>query len=96
MYKLIYTKPFQKELKKLISKFRITEEKLGKTFSLLESNPFHPFLKTHQVESRHFGKTWSSKIDGDLRIIWNFDENDQIKILLLDIGGHSGKDKVYN
>lgn len=96
MYKLIYTKPFQKELKKLISKFRITEEKLGKTFYLLESNPFHPSLKTHQVEAKHFGKTWSSRVDGDLRVIWNFDKDDQIKILLLDIGGHSGKGKVYN
>jgi len=38
---------------------------------------------------------YSSRLTNDLRIIWNF-ENGKTKVLdVFDIGGHSGKSKVY-
>jgi mRNA-degrading endonuclease YafQ of YafQ-DinJ toxin-antitoxin module len=38
---------------------------------------------------------YSSSISGDLRIIWEFSENEINIIDLLDIGGHSGSKSVY-
>jgi len=38
---------------------------------------------------------YSSKVTGDLRIIWNFDKNNNLFLILLDLGGHEGKNKVY-
>jgi len=38
---------------------------------------------------------FSSWLDPDLRIIWNFDGENKIVIILLDIGGHSGGKSVY-
>jgi len=48
------------------------------------------------VRTKNNFSAFSSKVTGDLRIIWNFNE-DQIQVIdLLDIGGHSGNGKVYS
>ena len=94
-HRLEDTPPFKKSLKKLINSGRLNKEQIGKTLKLLKENPFTQSLKTHKVDTRNYGKVWSSRVDGDLRIIWHLDSKDQILILLLDIGGHSGSSKVY-
>jgi mRNA-degrading endonuclease YafQ of YafQ-DinJ toxin-antitoxin module len=68
---------------------------LIKALFLLQNDPFYPGLKTHKVSSRLFGNTYSSRVTGDIRIIWKFDENKTLTLLLLDLGGHSGRNKVY-
>lgn len=95
-YQLLPTKYFRRSLKKLVDKGRVTKLKIKKILDLLEQNPFDKSLKTHKVTSKNSGQAFSSRIDSDLRIIWNFGDNDQIVIYLLDIGGHSGQGKVYN
>jgi len=65
-------------------------------FKQLRQDPFYFQLNTHKVQSSKFGKAWSSKVTNDLRIIWNFDKDQKLVILVLTIGGHSGKFKVYN
>lgn len=61
----------------------------------METDPKAPSLKSHMVNSSRHGKRWSSRVTGDLRIIWDFNK-DKINILdILDLGGHSGKNKVY-
>ena len=94
-YGLEDTPPFKKSFKKLINSGRLNKQQIEKTFKLLRENPFTPSLKTHRVNTKNYAKAWSSRIDGDLRMIWNFNSLNQIIILLLDIGGHSGSSKVY-
>lgn len=85
----------QKKLKKLISKHRI-EEKFFETWLIeFRSNPFLQKFKTHKVNLNDFGQCFSSRVDGDLRLIWDFDSQEKIRILVFDIGGHSGSKGVY-
>ncbi len=39
-----------------------------------------------------YGEVFSSRVNGNLRIIWIFWTTGKV---VLDIGGHSGKNKVY-
>lgn len=61
----------------------------------LEQDPFSPPLHSHKVHTRLFGEVWSSRVTGNLRILWRF-HDERVEVLeLLDLGGHSGKDSVY-
>jgi mRNA-degrading endonuclease YafQ of YafQ-DinJ toxin-antitoxin module len=62
---------------------------------LVSENPFIPELHTHKVISKEFGSAFSSRVNGDIRIIWNYDKFGVMTILLLDLGGHSGFGRVY-
>jgi hypothetical protein len=58
-------------------------------------NPFHPSLKTHKVINKFGNKCYSTKVTADLRVLWDYSE-DKIQVLdLLDVGGYTGKNKVY-
>lgn len=94
-YALQYTLFFKRKFKKLEKSGRVNLKLFGEITELLRANPFNPTLKTHKVDSPKFGKVWSSKLDADLRLIWNFEDENKIKIFILDIGGHSGSRKVY-
>lgn len=95
MYRLKPSKAFEKAATKLFRSGRLDAVTFKKVDLMLHENPFDPRLKTHKVVSKHYGKRYSSRIDGDLRIIWDFDENDNLVLLLLDIGGHEGAKGVY-
>jgi mRNA-degrading endonuclease YafQ of YafQ-DinJ toxin-antitoxin module len=56
-------------------------------------NPFDLSLKTHQVNISSQGKVWSSRVTGDLRLIWEFDEDMKMTIIALRLQGH---DTVYS
>ncbi len=94
-YKLDLRPTFTKTYQKLLAKNRDLEMRIGKCFELLSENPQHPSLKSHKVQTPDFGEKWSSRVTGDIRLIWDFDENNNLIILVLDIGGHSGSGKVY-
>ena len=87
---------FKRRSTKLIKSGSITNSLIGKVIELICNNPGNPRLRTHKVNSRNFGKKYSSKVTGDVRIIWDYSETDPKVIILLDIGGHSGKHSVYN
>ncbi|MDE2024936.1 MAG: type II toxin-antitoxin system YafQ family toxin [Patescibacteria group bacterium] len=95
MYVLIFTEDFNHTYKKLIKGNEEKEKKFKKTILLLQQEPFYPSLKTHKANTKNYGKKWSSWITGDLRIIWDFDEEQNVTILLLTIGSHSGSHKEY-
>ncbi len=65
------------------------------TFEYLQVNPFLSNLKTHKVNSKIKKGVFSSRISGDIRIIWEFSETKVEVLDLLDIGGHSGSKGVY-
>lgn len=96
MYDLVIDPTFEKSLQRLIAKDSALLPRINKALSLLSQDPRHPSLNSHKVNTRRYGVRWSSWVTGDLRLIWDFDEHETIVILILDIGGHSGKRRVYS
>lgn len=73
----------------------LLEKRIKKALKLFEKDPYYPSLKTHKVNSRLFGKKNSIWVTGDIRIIWSYKEGTIEIVDILDIGGHTGKGKVY-
>jgi len=94
-YKIRYHSNFEKSLLKITKQDKLLQERVIKVLLLLVENPNYPSLKSHKVQTPNFGECWSSRVTGDIRLIWDFDEDDNVIILVLDIGGHSGSSKVY-
>lgn len=95
MYSIRFSKFSQKKLRKLISSHRIKEVIFQKWLIDFAANPFLDKFRTHKVDLGTFGKKFSSRLDGDLRLIWDFDSEQKIVIYVFDIGGHSGSTGVY-
>lgn len=95
MYILIYTKTFDASYSEIITGDQEKEKRTQKALNLLRLDPFYPSLKSHKVATRNFGERWSSWITGDLRIIWDFDKEQRLTILLLAITKHAGTHRQY-
>jgi mRNA-degrading endonuclease YafQ of YafQ-DinJ toxin-antitoxin module len=97
MFKIQFNKNSAKKVKKLLLKNPQLLAKLSKATDTLKEDPFYPSLKTHTVNSKNYGEKYSSWITGDLRFIWEFnEENSQLEIIeILDVGGHTGGKSVY-
>jgi mRNA-degrading endonuclease YafQ of YafQ-DinJ toxin-antitoxin module len=95
MYDFEISTHFKKKFKKLKKKDSKLGKKIIAVLNLLAKNPKFPSLKSHKVISYKFGIKWSSRVTGDIRIIWDYN-NQEINVLdILDLGGHSGRNKVY-
>lgn len=95
MYVPVSTPTYDETYKKLIKGDLEKEKRTKKAIKLMRTDPFYPSLKSHKVTTRNFGQKWSSWITGDLRIIWDFDPEQQLVILLLALTIHSGGHKEY-
>jgi mRNA-degrading endonuclease YafQ of YafQ-DinJ toxin-antitoxin module len=93
-YDLEFTAKADRMLSKYIKQNSALLYKFQIAFEKLAENQFAPTLKTHKVFSKDLGMAYSSRVTGDLRIIWNYRQN-QITILIYTIGSHSGKKAVY-
>lgn len=81
MYKLKYSKTFEKGLKKLsASEQRSVAQKL----KVLMENPFYPSLRTKKVQG--IANVFEMSVNMDIRILWRYENG--IIILLLDVGHH--------
>lgn len=81
MYKLKYTKEFEKNLKFLTKQ----EQKLVlNKLKLFVENPFYPSLRTKKIQG--LDNVFEMSVNMDIRILWKYDNG--IIILLLDIGHH--------
>ncbi len=81
MYKLKYTKDFEKNLKSLTQQ----EQKLvANKLKLLIQNPFYPSLRTKKVQG--LDNVFEMSVNMDIRILWKYENG--IIILLLDVGHH--------
>ncbi len=81
MYKLRYTREFEKNLKKLSkNEQKMTLQKL----KLLMQDPFYPSLRTKKVQG--FVGVFEMSVNMDIRILWRYEDN--TIILLLEIGHH--------
>jgi mRNA-degrading endonuclease YafQ of YafQ-DinJ toxin-antitoxin module len=95
MYKIALTKGYSRRYNKRIKNDEKLKRQTKKTLGRLKRKPFQPALKTHKVDTKRFGEKYSSSVTQDIRIIWDFTKDKEIRILLLDFGGHEGKHKVY-
>ncbi len=94
-FKILTSKVFDKAFMNLVRKNITLKSKVIKVFKTISADPFHPSLRTHKVQTRSYGLGYSSRVTGDLRIIWNFTPNELV-IIALTIGSHTGRKKVYN
>jgi len=95
MFTFIATDPFKESRAKIVANNEQLKKRLKTTLYKLASNPLHPSLKSHKVNTSKHGVQWSSWVTGDIRIIWKYGSLERLVIILLDIGGHSGSRKVY-
>ncbi len=95
MYYLVFLELFKKRSEKLVKKNPELGGQIKKALNLLRHDPFYPSLRSHKVDTLLHGEANASWVNGDLRIIWEYDENEVRILNILNIGGHSGKGKVY-
>lgn len=94
IYSLDPSSKFEKQLSKLKRKDNKNFQKASLVLECLQLNPFETKLKTHKVNTKDYGETYSTRVTGDLRIIWKF-KNGKLVILLLTLASYSGKTKTY-
>ncbi len=92
-YFLYRTNEFERELSKILRNRMELAKRVGIVIKRIKEDPFAVSLRTHSVKVPSFGRVYSSRVNGDYRIIWTLEEEDII--LLRRIGGHSGSSKVY-
>lgn len=93
-YKIQITEAFNNRYVKLVKKDKILMRRINKTIELLRQNPFYPGLHSHIVdEDFYYGNIYSSRVTGDIRILWAFDPKQRLVLILLKVGGH---DYVYD
>lgn len=90
-YILSYTTKAEAKIKKKCRKDLKLREKMEKALNLLSLWPFYKSLNTHKTDHPDVkGKVYSSWVEGNYRLIWDFNEQD--KILIYDFDTHN---KVY-
>lgn len=81
MYKLKYSKTFEKDLKRLSPK---EQKAVASKLKILMENPFYPSLRTKKVQG--LDNVFEMSVNMDIRILWRYENG--IIILLLDVGHH--------
>ncbi|HEC63934.1 MAG TPA: hypothetical protein ENI23_01425 [bacterium] len=93
MYRLQLTPKFQRAYKKLSKKDKRLGSLVDERLELLRGNPKDSKLRSHVVyRDSYLGTIWSSRVNGDVRILWSYDNQKRLTIILLKVGGH---DEVY-
>lgn len=95
MYTLRFTNTFSKKFKKIGKNNKLIQKRVIEALDRLSEDPNYPGLRSHLIVHPMRGRVWSSRVTGDLIIIWNYDSENQLILLILDLGGHSGSQKVY-
>jgi mRNA-degrading endonuclease YafQ of YafQ-DinJ toxin-antitoxin module len=96
MFELQFQDAFRKRFHKYIKNDKILLKSLNKTLKLMMENPFYSSLNTHKVDTKRNRDIWSSRITGDWRIGWVFDEESKKAVIIcLELGTHSGSNQVY-
>lgn len=95
MFTLRFVATFSASREKVLGNDEIANKRLKTALQKLAINPTHPSLNSHKVNTPNYGVRWSSWVTGDIRIIWDYDTQERLVIILLDIGKHSGTHKAY-
>ena len=95
MFILRHTDPYTESFDQLTRNNQLLKKRIKTALQKLAINPNQPSLKSHKVVTKNYGIRWSSWVTGDIRIIWDYDQEKRLIILLLAIGSHTGTHKVY-
>jgi mRNA-degrading endonuclease YafQ of YafQ-DinJ toxin-antitoxin module len=82
MFILVFGKNFWEIYQKICGRNQKLRWKIVKTLKQLAFDPKQPGLKTHKVGTKQFGERWATRVTGDLRIIWDYSQ-EQGKLLIL-------------
>ena len=96
MFKLKFLVGFAKSYKKIIKGNSILEKQFLKTLKLLKIDPQYPSLQSHKVDVVGQSDVWVSRMSGDVRIAWLYDEEEQLVINCIKLGTHGGANQIYN
>jgi len=89
MIRIIYSKKFEVKLGKIIRGKNKLLRKVINKIDKFQEDPKYPSLKTHKLTGK-MDEIWSFWIEGDLRIIYYWEEDGSV--VFADIGTH---DEVY-
>lgn len=92
MFDLHFRSKFVRKVRKLTRRNGELRSKVDAALAMLRMDPFDRSLQTHKATNPEGDRVFSSKVTGDLRITWDF-LNGAARIL--DIGGHSGRRRIY-
>lgn len=85
-YSIFIEKRAAIRISKRTRKDHLLKDRVQKVFEILKTHPDYPGLKTHKASSKVKSPAWSSWVDGEFRIIWEYGEDNAIHIL--DFGTH--------
>ncbi len=89
---IIASKTFTRDAKRILKRNPQFAESVKTTLIMLESDVFHPQLKTHRLKGK-LKDCWACSVAYDLRIVFEIVKHeDEDAILLQTIGTH---DEVY-
>lgn len=86
-YQLSFSGPFLRRMKKILKYDKLLVDQVNQTMALLKVNPFYPTLKTHRISHPIYGEVNSSKVNGDIRVLWVFKDGGFKVLNILAIGG---------
>jgi mRNA-degrading endonuclease YafQ of YafQ-DinJ toxin-antitoxin module len=89
MYRLIPSKRFLKKYSKIVGQNKLLAPKIQNTLKILSQDPYYNSLKTHKIFVDSNTTVRSSWVKADLRIIWDFSDDEINVIDLLDLGNHN-------
>lgn len=86
-YKIIVTRKFEKDLKKLTY---AEQRQVASKLKILQNNPLYPSLRTKRIKG--FDVLFECSINMDIRILWQYKGEDII--ITIDVGHHSLVDRL--
>lgn len=87
--KLLLSPTFSRAAKRILKRNSNLAESVQETLKLLETDVFHPQLRTHKLKGKLQG-SWACSVAYDLRIIFEIVEfENEEAILLQTIGTHN-------
>lgn len=86
MYEIVFSRRFERDLKKILRKNPKLKEKVERRVLILARNPKHKSLRLHKLSG---SDNWSLSVSMDVRIIFSIRKN---RVLCTRIGTH---DEVY-
>ena len=72
-FKIVITKTFEKNLKKLT---HIEQKQVASKLKLLQTDPYYPSLRTKKIKG--FQDLFECSINMDIRILWKYEGKDII------------------
>jgi len=92
MINVTYAQKFIKNYQRITKKNKEMCNAYEKFIKKFQKDPFSNGLKTHTI-NLSLGKVYSSRVTGDIRILWEFVNEKEVSFA--NTGRHSGSHSIY-